>query len=71
MWKNLSVYFGIFMVLFYFAAGLFVIFSSNYFLNFQFYQRILLGGMIIVYGVFRLYKVFKTAKQEYENEDEE
>lgn len=57
------------MVLFYFAAGFFVIFTTSQFQNFQDYQRHLLGGMIIAYGLFRLYKVIKISKADDQDEE--
>jgi putative Mn2+ efflux pump MntP len=71
MWKNISIYFGVLMVLIYFAAGLFVILSTTYFQNFLTYQRDILGGIIFAYGIFRLYKVIKTAKENEDDEDEQ
>lgn len=67
---NFLKIFGIAMGIVYLAAGTFVIVSAG-FLNLEPYQRILFGAIIIVYGLFRVYKVMRKTESELEYEDEE
>lgn len=54
----------------YLAAGTFVIVSAG-FLNLEPYQRILFGAIIILYGLFRIYKAFHKNVSDLEYEEEE
>lgn len=61
------------MVLLYLGVGVVIILAEEQFNNLSTSFRILLGGIIILYGLFRIFKIYlqiKTDKEEeYEEED--
>jgi uncharacterized membrane protein HdeD (DUF308 family) len=62
--KNLLKYFGLFMVIVYLGIGIFLILmgENSAFLNRT--TRLVLGIALIVYGIFRAWRVFKTQRDE-------
>jgi hypothetical protein len=66
IFRNLLNYFGLLMVFVYLAAGITLLLPvvQITFLNFS--SRLILGIALIVYGVFRAWRMFKTTKNEEE-----
>jgi len=62
--KNLLKYFGFIMVIVYPGIGIFLILmgENSAFLNRT--TRLVLGIALIVYGIFRAWRVFKTQRDE-------
>lgn len=58
------------MGIIYLAAGTFIIVSAH-FLNLEPYQRVLFGAIIIAYGIFRAYKVFRKNSDQEDDDDED
>ena len=61
-------YFEVVMVLAYVGFGIFVLFFSEKVFNLIPVQRIILGIVLVVYGIFRSYKAYK---KNFKNEDDE
>ena len=59
------------MVLAYFGLGVFILFFSKSILELKDFQRIGLGIVLIVYGVYRSYRAYKRNIKTNENENEE
>jgi hypothetical protein len=66
IFRNLLNYFGLLMVFVYLAAGvvLLIPIAQLSFLNYT--SRLILGIALIVYGVFRAWRMLKTTKDEEE-----
>jgi hypothetical protein len=63
--QNVLRYFGFFMIIIYVAFGLFIIFTNSFatdYLNKT--QRISIGTLLIIYGIFRSYRTIKAFKKE-------
>jgi uncharacterized membrane protein HdeD (DUF308 family) len=58
---------GILRSLIYFTAGTFFLVSAVFPLL---YQKLIIGGGTIIYGIFRLYKAFSTEKESDEDDEE-
>ncbi|NVO01978.1 MAG: hypothetical protein HXX09_04690 [Bacteroidetes bacterium] len=62
--QNVLRYFGFFMILIYVAFGLYIILSESFaadLLNKT--QRISIGTLLIIYGIFRSYRTIKEIKK--------
>jgi cytochrome c biogenesis protein CcdA len=57
-------YFGLFMVIFYLVLGFLFIFSSEFFPDFNQTAKWIFGGLLIIYGIFRAYRVIINLKDE-------
>lgn len=67
--SKLNLAFGIIMGLVYITAGLLVLFSDVF--NFsQDYHKKLLGSVIVVYGFYRFYKVYKKSVDQNQIQEE-
>lgn len=65
-------YLGAFMALIYVAAGLFLLLQSDKYAGgvIPSHYYLILGGMLVVYGAFRGYRVYKKYFQpQHENDD--
>jgi len=62
--QNFLRYFGHFMVIFYVGAGIALLLSGKTFDMLTPAIRIVLGIVLILYGIFRLWRVIKTDKYE-------
>jgi hypothetical protein len=60
---------GILRSLIYFTAGTFFLVSAVSPFHLL-YQKLIIGGGTILYGIYRLYKAFKTEKDSDEDDDE-
>jgi hypothetical protein len=58
---------GILRSLIYFTAGTFFLVSAVFPLL---YQKLIIGGGTIIYGIYRLYKAFTSEKESEEDNDE-
>lgn len=69
---RINLVFGIIMGLVYITAGLFVYFSDGLHFS-QDYHKKVLGAVIVVYGFFRFYKVYKKSfdKNQIQEENDE
>ena len=60
---NIIRYFGFFMVIFYFIVGAFLLFSDNMLLFLSPIQKNGIGIVVIIYGIFRGYRIYKGQKE--------
>ena len=66
--KRFIKYFGLAMVLAYYAAG--IAFFTNIFSNAMSQtQRYIIGGVIIMYAIFRTFRIFKDSKESNDEKD--
>lgn len=54
----INILFGICMVLVYFAVGILIIFVRSFFPGMDENYRILFGGIIIIFGIYRATRVY-------------
>lgn len=66
--RNTLSWFGYLMPLAYIALGLFFMFSERMKENFIPTQRYAIGGLIIVYGLFRTFRILKSIKDAKKDE---
>ena len=64
-------YFEVLMVLAYLGLGIFILFFSKNTLDLKDFQRIGLGIVLIVYGIYRSYRAYKKNFNTNEQENEE
>lgn len=69
--NKLNLFIGITMVLVYIAAGLLVLFAKFIQLRLQDNYRIILGVAILVYGAYRLLRVYKKYNEQKESQEDE
>ncbi len=69
--RNTLSWFGYLMPFAYIALGIFFIFSERAKENFIPTQRYAVGGLVIVYGLFRTFRMIKSIKDAKKDEDEE
>ncbi|MEI7811323.1 MAG: hypothetical protein WCJ01_02735 [Ignavibacteria bacterium] len=72
MISKITIVFGVIMGFIYIAVGVLVYFSDILHFS-QDYQKRILGGIIVVYGCYRFYRVYKKSSdrnQNYEGADE-
>jgi hypothetical protein len=60
--KNITRYFGFFMVFVYLAFGLFMIISGVFLNALSPFQKNSIGIILMIYGTFRAYRIFKEIK---------
>lgn len=68
--RNILGWFGYLMPFAYIALGLFFMLSERMKENFIPTQRYAIGGLIIVYGLFRAFRIIKSFKDAKEDEEE-
>lgn len=71
MWQNIRRGFDAFMVLIYVSAGGFMIVEAEYFGGMTSFVRIGFGSVLLSYGLFRLYKLVMTLKEQKDNVEDE
>ncbi|MCU7504501.1 MAG: hypothetical protein HF314_15580 [Ignavibacteria bacterium] len=69
--NKLNLFTGITMVLVYIAAGLLVLFAKFIQLRLQENYRIILGVAILVYGAYRLLRVYRKYNEQKESQEDE
>jgi hypothetical protein len=62
--RQVVQYFGFFMVIFYLVLGLIFIFSTNFFPDLNRNAKIIFGAILMIYGIFRAYRAFKSLHHE-------
>ena len=62
LFKKILKYFGFIMVLIYVALGFFIIFSKLFTDALPQWQRVAVGVVLIVYGLFRAYRTLVNEK---------
>jgi uncharacterized membrane protein (DUF2068 family) len=60
--KNITRYFGFFMVFVYLAFGLFMIISGVFLNALSPFQKNSIGVILMIYGTFRAYRIYKESK---------
>ncbi|MDP4267092.1 MAG: hypothetical protein Q8880_06625 [Bacteroidota bacterium] len=64
MLNKILRYFGFFMVFVYLGAGFLIIFTKSLVEWLSLWQRIAIGILMIIYGIFRAYRVIVTRDDE-------
>jgi hypothetical protein len=70
MLQQLHAMFGIFMVMFYIGAGIFLIFFAKMFAIDKF-VRGFIGSTFLLYGLYRITVTYKQLKEAFSSHDEE
>lgn len=60
---KINYYFGLLMVVLYFIIGLLFVFSDVVIDTFPAYREVI-GGILLLYGVFRLYSIVKRKQRQ-------
>ena len=60
--KNITRYFGFFMVFVYLAFGLYMIISGVFLKALSPFQKNSIGIILMIYGTFRAYRIYKENK---------
>lgn len=71
MWSQVRRGFDALMVLIYLGVGVVIFFAKEEFSNISSYFRISLAGVLILYGLFRIYRIYSQIKLDKEEEYEE
>jgi threonine/homoserine/homoserine lactone efflux protein len=73
MYDKVFAIFGTFMVFFYFALGLFIIFSHylDDFTNLSKALRIVFGIPLIIYGIYRMLDSYEKIKKSFFSKDDD
>jgi len=62
--NRITRYFGFFMVIVYLTVGFLLIFSGDFFPILNQTTKLILGIVLVIYGIFRAYRAIKTSKHE-------
>ena len=67
--KQMHAIFSVFMVLFYVGIGIFLLFFSKNVLNIDKAMSSLIGGTLLLYGLYRIYVTYKQIIEAFFNKD--
>jgi hypothetical protein len=62
--QQVAKYFGLFMVVFYLVLGILFIILPGFFPELSREPKLIFGVILVMYGVFRAYRVFKSLKHD-------
>lgn len=71
MFQKVMSIFTVFMILIYIGAGILILLTENsFFVGYPTYIKTLLGGTLVLYGVYRIIVFYTKLKKQKENEEE-
>lgn len=71
MLQQFHAVFGVFMVFFYLAVGVFLLFYDDRMFNIDKALRVIIGSTFMLYGVYRIYTTYKLIVKVFFTADDE
>lgn len=69
IFQQVQAMFGIFMVVFYLAVGIFLLFFAKNMFNIDRAIRGIIGGTLIFYGIYRIFTTYKQISEAFFNKN--